>query len=94
MEGCIKSLTANLREPKSFYLSPPESTKGLRMGARRTARFNQPATRLASNPDLQICKHCIALHDSYRTILMSGAEHVGLGTVHGEVTAMHSKAHR
>ena len=54
--GCgIKSLTANLREPKSLYLSPPESTKGLRTGGRRAARFNQPAMRLASNPDLQIC---------------------------------------
>ena len=54
---CIRSLTANLREPKSLYLSPPESAKGLRTGGRRAARFNQPATRLASNPDLQICKH-------------------------------------
>lgn len=55
---CIRSLTANLRETKSLYHSPPESTKELRTGARQTARFNQPATRLASNPDLQICKHC------------------------------------
>lgn len=54
---CVRSLIANLREPKSLYLSPPESAKGLRTGGRRTARFNQPAARLASNPDLQICKH-------------------------------------
>lgn len=53
--GGLRSLTANLREPKSLYLSPPESAKGLRTGGRRAARFNQPAMRLASNPDLQIC---------------------------------------
>lgn len=55
--GGIRSLAANLRKPKSLYRSPPESAKGLRTVGRRAARFNQPATRLASNPDLQICKH-------------------------------------
>lgn len=63
--GYWRSFTANLREPKSLYLSLPESTKGLRTGGRRAARFNQPATRLASNPDLQICKH------RFRTFLQS-----------------------
>lgn len=53
---CVRSLTANLREHKSLYLFPPESTTGLRTGRRWAARFNQPAMRLASNPDLQICK--------------------------------------
>lgn len=53
----IRSLTANLREPKSLYRSPPGGTAGLRTGGRWAARFNQPAMRLASNPDLQICKH-------------------------------------
>lgn len=53
----IRSLTANLGEPKSLYRSPPGGTAGLRTGGRWAARFNQPAMRLASNPDLQICKH-------------------------------------
>lgn len=53
----IRRLSVNLGETKSLYRSLPESTKELRTGGRQAARFNQPATRLASNPDLQICKH-------------------------------------
>lgn len=68
--GCTGSLTANLREPKSLYLSPSESAKGLRTGERRAARFNQPATRLASNPDLQICIASV-LYDSYNPLSSS-----------------------
>lgn len=44
----VRSLTAILSEPKSLYLSPPESTIGLRMGRRWAVRFNQPAMRSAS----------------------------------------------
>lgn len=55
--GCRRSLTANCRELNPF-ISPLLKRHGLRTRGRWAARFNQPAMRLASNPDLQICKHC------------------------------------
>lgn len=86
--GYIRSLTANLREPKSLYLSTPESAKGLRTGGRRAARFNQPATRLAYNPDLQICKH--RFHASW-FVQSSVKFRARQFLVHREITVARSK---
>lgn len=65
---CVCVCVRSLGEHKSLYLLPPESTRGVWMARRWAARFNQPASRLASNPRfLRICKRlflgsCASLH--------------------------------